>query len=380
VSIFFLCSKKCNNLDDLHIDYECHWLHEYVFTTIFELNRLKKLWLKFTDFRGFDIACLKPISCSSLKELVFVCDEYNSSTYHDSAFKSTLKYICKLALEVVHVDFYEVTDDAMHLLCSITTLQKLHIIHSQITNAALKYLNNLKYIKELSIHKSWHAFGDKGGIDNEGLAYISPLISLRRLSLHSLESITSSGLVHLSNLRNLVELDLYSTKIDEGDGSLQHLSPLVSLRCFTVSFTNVTPSEMIHLGCLENLTELNAYYCQLLGHDLSFLSKLTSLLKLNLSFCRVDDKNMHYIGDIVSLQHLNLSENDISDEGVKALRNLSHLLELNLTNCRLIGEEGLTFLALSLQSLQTLILTKTGLIDRLIKKLQNSFRKVTIIK
>jgi Leucine-rich repeat (LRR) protein len=100
----------------------------------------------------------------------------------------------------------------------LTSLQKLDLFSSPVTDPDLRCLRSLDRLRELSLSDT--------EIGDAGLAHLSKLSNLERLNLMRTR-ITGAGLLHLKGLASIRDLALDSTSI--GDAGLAHLKDLKTL-------------------------------------------------------------------------------------------------------------------------------------------------------
>ncbi len=96
--------------------------------------------------------------------------------------------------------------------------------------------------------------------------------------------ITDAGLQHLSDLRNLEDLDLHGTQIS--DAGLIYLKPLTHLRKLNLMGTGVTDAGLDQLGGMANLEELNLYRTRITNAGLERLKRLKALREVDLRYTR----------------------------------------------------------------------------------------------
>jgi len=117
------------------------------------------------------------------------------------------------------------------------------------TDADMAYLQGLRTLRDLRLNDA--------DISDDGMAHLSTLTELRRLSFpirYRKSKITDRGLVHLKNLKKLETLSLGGTNV--GDAGLIHLSGLSNLRDLALNGTNVTDAGLVHLRTLTKLRRL----------------------------------------------------------------------------------------------------------------------------
>lgn len=145
-------------------------------------------------------------------------------------------------------------DDDVAFLSDFTLLKSLCFSNAPITAVGFKHLTKLKSIKKLELTHLQ--------LNDDCLESISCLKSLEDLKAINCESITESGLFHLTKLplRNLV-LRSSSTINDEGMKHIAKLERLESLNLSHIYHKDFTDYGLYHLGELCDLQELNLMGC-----------------------------------------------------------------------------------------------------------------------
>ena len=146
--------------------------------------------------------------------------------------------------------------------------------------------------------------------------------------------ITDDLLPYLSNLTNLVELDLSSCKKITDNGFV-YLSNLTNLKILSLNNCNITDTGLSYLSNLTNLQILNLGECYEITDDgLVYLSNLTNIQELCLRSCNITDAGLLYLSNLIDLNKLNLNLCErITDDGLVYLSNLKNLKMLDLTDC-----------------------------------------------
>ena len=138
------------------------------------------------------------------------------------------------AFPLTHLDLnYAVTfnDTGMASLKGKKTLQRLYLRGTSITDAGIQNLSELTNLVELDLSDV--------KMTDAGLSYLAGLTKLRRLNLQSAD-VTDAGIDVLKNMPELEELSLYRTKVS--NAGLAKLSGLKSLRSVDLRYSRVTSS------------------------------------------------------------------------------------------------------------------------------------------
>ena len=152
------------------------------------------------------------------------------------------------AFPLTHLDLnYAVTfnDSGMAGLKDITTLQKLYLRGTSITDAGIQNLAGLTNLTELDLSDVAH--------DRCRAGALAGLTKLRRLNLQS-ANVTDAGIDVLKNLADLEELSLYRTKVS--NAGLAKLAGLKNLRSIDLRYSRVTSSGVRDLAASMPKTEI----------------------------------------------------------------------------------------------------------------------------
>lgn len=153
------------------------------------------------------------------------------------------------------------------------------------------------------------------------------------------KDVDDSWLVHLTALKNLKTLKLWSTAItDAGLATIGQLDDLEQLRLYDCS--KVSGAGLIHLRGLMNLSSLDVEKTNVDGDGLKDLRGLPNLRSLNLLETRVDDDGLVHLEGLKQLRSLRLDCTRITDAGLVHLKPLSHLEFLHLEAPLLPYEPG----------------------------------------
>lgn len=237
-----------------------------------------------------------------------------------------------------------VNDTEILKLASITTLERLDLSHTRISDEGLLHLRPAKQIRELNL-----LYAEQ--ITDLGLNAIKGWTNLKRLNVRGTR-ISDPTLAIVGKLTGLESLDIANTGVT--DKGMDSLVPLTHLRHLALGRTRFSPDSLSMLRLLTTLESLDlsgpqgvaraqrseggaipASVAQLkelrtlrLGHsqvsaeDLRLLAaSLSKLEKLGLEACaRVDDEALKVIAGWKSLKYVDLQDTKISPAGVDALK------------------------------------------------------------
>jgi len=205
-------------------------------------------------------------------------------------------------------------------------------------DAGLIHLQNMTSLELLSLHVS---------VSDEGLRYLSPLKSLRELSL-SYDNIRGPGLAHLTKLPSLEYLFIHCGAGEESSGgptntALRYLKGSKSLRSLYLYLPrNINDGAMSRLAELTNLEELqfSAGWSQdvlkIPDAGMPALGEMTQLRTLDISDAPVTDRGIAHLGGLTRLEKLGIGDMNkamrgdrrITDATLETLSQLSSLKEL----------------------------------------------------
>lgn len=152
-------------------------------------------------------------------------------------------------------------------------------------------------------------------LNNEGRA--------KKVYLARSKKLSSKDLVHLKALRDVDELKLSFTKID--DAALANIAHLDKLEILSLLDTKVTGPGLIHLAKLKNLRILYLGKTSISDDGLAQLAGLTSLEMLFLEQTKITDEGLKHLGELKKLNYLDISGTEVTDAAVPHLAKLAGL-------------------------------------------------------
>ena len=210
-------SGKLQNTTNLSL-YGCRRLTSNSIKELGKLKNLKTLNLGITkdpnDFSNFgDVP---------LKSIFFI-----KSGVSDEGI-SSLANNCKNLTEIDLTNSFKLTSNALKEFQNFKSLAKLKLNKCAIDDSSLKNLANLQ-LQHLNLTEC-----EK--ISNQGIKFLSSIISLTKLNLSKNPLLTGDALQSLANLKNLIYLDFSGIK-NVQDASLKHIS-LLSIQNLFLNNTN----------------------------------------------------------------------------------------------------------------------------------------------
>ena len=159
----------------------------------------------------------------------------HSAPASDAGLEAIGKLTSLHRLEIVHT---KVTDAGLKHLAGLVHLQQFHV-HAEMTAAALPFIGEFKELYELDIY-------DRGA-SNQTLEQIAKLPKLRMLRLFN-GIFDDEGTRQLARLTTLEELSLDSPKITEA--AIEHMAGLKNLRKLHLGRLKLTPKGRERLQML----------------------------------------------------------------------------------------------------------------------------------
>jgi acetyl esterase/lipase len=210
-----------------------------------------------------------------------------------------------------------VTDDWLEHVAGQEDLRRLEISGTAVTSAGLVHLKDLKNLEWLNVCLT--------AVDDEGLKHLAGLTKMRRLVVCS-SKITGSGFAHLQGMKQLESINLHSSPA--GDAGLEAIGKLTNLRRLEIVHTNVTDAGLKHLAGLVNLRELHIASHDTTEAGLPFVGRLQELYQLDVYERLASNQTLAQIGKLPKLRLLMLVGGSFDDEGVGHLAGLTTLEEL----------------------------------------------------
>ena len=133
-----------------------------------------------------------------------------------------------------------VTDDWLKRLAGQDRLRKLELSGTAVTSAGLVHLKNLKNLEILNVCLT--------AVDDRGFENLAGLTKMRRMVVCS-SKITGSGFRHLRGMTQLESINLHSSPAS--DAGLEAIGQLTNLRRLEIVHTNVTDAGLKHLAGLK---------------------------------------------------------------------------------------------------------------------------------
>ena len=237
-----------------------------------------------------------------------------------------------------------VGDSDLAGLAGISTLKRLDLSETRISDHGLRELKNAPAIADLNLRYAEL-------ITDQGVAALRTWKHLQRLNLEGTK-ITDSALQQLSGLTSLEELNIGSVQVT--DAGTEALTSLVNLKALTLGANKLTDAGLQPLRQMPGLTFL----------DLGGVQRQDSG-SWSVSFTQ---PGLEAIATLKALRRLKLNGSLITARSLEILKDLP-LTSLDLHDCAHIGNDAVPLLA-GMRSLRMVDLTGTGVSAVEIEKLQ----------
>jgi hypothetical protein len=190
-------------------------------------------------------------------------------------------------------------------------------------------------------------------VTDDDLVHLQSFYNLRSVDVPSSPKLTDAGLEHLTDHRQLVELNVNWTGVSAasvvrlvrgrrmmrrlevggvrfGDDDLAMLKGLPYLRTLSLRATLVTDKGLEHLKPFENLQALSLMSTGIGDAGLKHLGSLTTLEDLDLDRTAISDAGLQHLKGLRNLRRLQMAHTAVTDTGLEHLTGLSKLKDLNV--------------------------------------------------
>ncbi len=153
-------------------------------------------------------------------------------------------------------------------------------------------------------------------ITDDGLKALAGYRNVLGLNFHN-TMISDEGLVHVSQLRQLLLLKLSHTRITH-DG-ITRLANLNKLELIYVAGLEITEETLDHIARMPSLRGVNLAETTISNAGIKKLTQLRKLKYLGLDSTNITDDCLEDLMKFPDLQHLEVTKTDLSDEGIEKL-------------------------------------------------------------
>jgi sugar lactone lactonase YvrE len=239
-----------------------------------------------------------------------------------------------------------VTDDWLNHLAGQDRLRRLELSGTAITSAGLIHLKELRNLEWLNLCLT--------AVDDRGFEHLAGMTRMRRLVICA-SKITGTGFRHLRRMNQLESINLHSAPAS--DAGLEAIGQLANLRRLEIVHTKVTDAGLKHLARLVKLQQLHIHRPETTAAALPFLGQFKNLYELDVYDRAASNQTLEQAGKLPRLRMLRLVNGTFDDEGVRHLPRLGTLEELSLDSSN-VTDASIEHLAV-LRSLRKLHLGRT---------------------
>ena len=206
--------------------------------------------------------------------------------------------------QVVRLSGPGINDTGLDALTNLTSLKRLDLTDSAITDDVLNHVSELTNLEVLILRRT--------GITDDGLAAISDLPKLRAIDLRN-SNISDPGVEHLAKIKTLIDIQLEKSKVtDEGAAHLKGL-PLKSINLnYCTSISNPTLEV---LGGIPTLESIQLDYTSINDEGMPAVAKLNRLKRLRIRGTYIKSEGLRHIAELKTLERLELRDTPFDDEG-----------------------------------------------------------------
>jgi serine/threonine protein kinase/Leucine-rich repeat (LRR) protein len=245
---------------------------------------------------------------------------------------TNLRALPRETCEVVSMDLSSLSalhpDDIVRHVSACTSLRKLSLFQTRLSNDDLRMLAGLKNLTTLSLAEV--------SITDKGLKHLASLTKLQSLDLKSTH-VTGAGLADLAGAADLVHLQLTYAPIKADQ--LAHLAAFAQLRTLELSAASANASSID-------------------DDALAQLEKLPGLKIVGLRSARITDAGLDHLAKLKDLEALDLEGTPVTDAGIEKLVDLGRLYRISLNRTG-VTDEVTTTLA-KIKTLRSIALKQTS--------------------
>ena len=217
-----------------------------------------------------------------------------------------------------------VTDDWLQRLADQDQLRRLELSGTAITSTGLIHLKNLKNMERLNVCLT--------AVDDRGFEHLAGMTKMRRMVICA-SRITGTGFKHLQGMKQIESINLHSAPAsDEG---LEAIGKLTSLKRLEIVHTNVTDNGLKHLAGLVKLQQLHVHGPKTTPNALPFLGQLKELYQVDVYDQAASNQTLEQITRLPKLRMLMLPNGNFDDDGLKHLAKLTTIEELSLDSAKM---------------------------------------------
>jgi internalin A len=183
---------------------------------------------------------LKPIPEPTAEQLIAAKEAYAK---HGAKYDTSI--LCMKDGDHVFLMPFETTDADLKGLPNLPFRFGLSLYCTQVTDAGLKELKELKNLTALHVNTN---------VTDTGRKELKEFKNLAHLSLYAATNVTDAGMKEIKNLKSLTALDLTATKIT--DAGMNEIKELRNLADLSLTRTHLSDAGLKELKELKKLTSL----------------------------------------------------------------------------------------------------------------------------
>ena len=189
-------------------------------------------------------------------------------------------------LKVLALDRLKISSDGLHRMLTLNNLEEFYLAETAIDDNGLALIPQFEHLKKLRLSHNQ--------ITDAGIAHLANIVGLVDLDLSENSRLSDAGMMHLSGLKKLKKLNLWSVPI--GDAGVRELADLTDLAWLNLDNTQLTDDG---LGALRGMSQLKF---------------------LHLGSTQISDTGLSALSDLTGLKDLKVTRTAVTEEGVSELK------------------------------------------------------------
>lgn len=203
--------------------------------------------------------------------------------------------------------------------------------------------------------------------DGESAAANDARLMLGKKRNRILAQLLFAGVAYQEQANGITSIDL--DHCNDLDAILPLLKEIPEVEYLSISTRRFTNNHAVHLADLHNLRDLNLYRSNIGDEGLKHLLGLKKMRWIPMGETKVTDAGLKIISGMTQLEYVGVRGDDVTDAGLVHLKGLTNLTGLYLGETK-ITDDGLKHLA-PLTGLKEIYLHTTGITDAGLEHLAN---------
>jgi len=221
-----------------------------------------------------------------------------------------------------------VTDDWLKKLAGQTDLRNLQLSGTAVTSKGLVHLKDLKNLERLNVCLT--------AVSDDGFEHLAGLTKLRRITVCA-SQVTGTGFKHFTAMKDLESINLHSSPAS--DAGLEAIGKLTSLKRLEIVHTKVTDAGLKHLAGLKNLRQLHVHGPETTENGLLFVGELKELETLDIYDKAASTAALEQVAKLPKLRSLMLINGPVDAAGLKHLAKVTTLEELTIESSKITAAD-----------------------------------------